>query len=529
MLYIHQLTYNHPNKEELFQAISFTVNNQEKIALVGHNGTGKSTLLKLIAGLLVPTSGQIQVDSQAYYIPQVVGQFNHLSLAEALHIDHQLKALSEILHGDVTTQNLEVLNDDWTIEERALEALRYWELDQFEWSQSMAELSGGQKTKVFLAGLHIHQPKFVLLDEPTNHLDSEARELVYHYISTTSATLIVVSHDRELLNRLNKVIELRSDGVKTYGGNYAFYTTQKDIETSALQMDMNNQEKALKKAKEKARDTLERQQKLDARGKKKQEKAGISTIMMNTLRNQAEKTTAKTKGAHADKIQSLTTDLHRLRDKVASLEEIKVFFDDSTLHTGKLLVHAEHINFGYSANLLWKNPMNFQLLSGDRVALKGKNGAGKTTFVQLVLGELQPSQGTISRHFTSAMYIDQEYSIIQDRQTVIQQAESFNSQALADHEVKIRLNRFLFSKSTWDKPCSTLSGGEKLRLILCCLTIGQHSPDLIILDEPTNNLDLQNTMLLTHAIKNYKGTLLVISHDSVFLKAINCHREIKIE
>ncbi len=529
MLHIHQLAYTHPNKEELFQAISFSLNSQEKIALVGHNGVGKSTLLKLIAGLLVPSSGQIQADSEAYYIPQVVGQFNQLSIAEALHIDHQLKALSEILHGDVTSQNLEVLNDDWTIEERALEALRYWELDQFEWSQSMAELSGGQKTKVFLAGLHIHQPKFVLLDEPTNHLDDEARELVYQYISTTSATLIVVSHDRGLLNKLNKVIELRSDGVKTYGGNYTFYTTQKEVETSALQQDIHSQEKAIKKARDKERDTLERQHKLDARGKKKQEKAGISTIMMNTLRNQAEKTTAKTKGAHADKIQTLTKDLHSLRDKVASLEEIKVFFNDSILHTGKLLVHAQNINFGYSSRLLWKNPISFQLLSGDRVALKGKNGVGKTTFVQLVLGELQPSLGTITRHFTSAIYIDQDYSILLDGQTVIQQAESFNSQALAEHEVKIRLNRFLFSKSTWDKPCSTLSGGEKLRLILCCFTISQHSPDLIILDEPTNNLDLQNTMLLTHAIKSYKGTLLVISHDSDFLKDIDCHREIRIE
>jgi len=200
MLILQNISYTHPSKDLLFSDINLTVNNHEKTALIGNNGAGKSTLLKIIAKELQPSNGQIIVETEPYFIPQIFGQFNHLTIAEALKIDKKLNALKEILNGNTTEENFNLLNDDWTIEDRCNDALQHWQLIDIDLSQKMEALSGGQKTKVFLAGISIHQPELILLDEPSNHLDIASRKLLYGFIQTTKSTLIVVSHDRKLLN-----------------------------------------------------------------------------------------------------------------------------------------------------------------------------------------------------------------------------------------------------------------------------------------------------------------------------------------
>lgn len=528
MLILQNISYTHPNKDVLFSDINLTVNNNEKTALIGNNGVGKSTLLKIIAGELQPSNGQISVETEPYYVPQIFGQFNHLTIAQALQIEDKLNALKEILNGNTSEENFNLLNDDWTIEDRCNEALNYWQLNELNVSQKMEALSGGQKTKVFLAGISIHQPELILLDEPSNHLDIVSRKLLYDFIQTTKSTLIVVSHDRKLLNLLDTVCELSKNGIKVYGGNYDFYAEQKQIENNALSQDIQSKEKALRKAKEKERETLERQQKLDSRGKGKQEKAGVARIMMNTLRNNAENSTSKLKSIHAEKIGGISQDLQELRSSLPDIDKMKFGFDNSALHKGKILFTATDINFGYESKSLWKNNLNFQITSGERIALKGTNGSGKTTLIKLVLGDIEPQTGTIYRADNNAIYIDQDYSLLDNKLKVYEQAEQFNISALQEHEIKIRLNRFLFTKDDWDKPCSALSGGERMRLLLCCLTISSKSPDIIIFDEPTNNLDIQNVEILTTAINEYQGTLIVVSHDETFLEQINIERTIEL-
>lgn len=528
MLILQNISYTHPNKDLLFSDIHLTVNNQEKTALIGNNGVGKSTLLKIIAGELEPTYGQLSINTVPYYVPQIFGQFNHLSIAQALRIEDKLNALKAILNGDTSETNYNLLNDDWTIEERYAEALNYWQLNDIDLSQKMDILSGGQKTKVFLAGISIHQPELVLLDEPSNHLDIASRQLLYDFIHTTRSAVIIVSHDRKLLNLLNSVFELSQHGITAYGGNYDFYKAQKQIENNALSQDIQSKEKALRKAKEKERETLERQQKLDSRGKVKQEKAGVARIMMNTMRNNAENSTSKLKSVHAEKIGGLSQDLQNLRSKVPDIDKMKFGFDNAALHKGKVLFTAKDINFTYNIQPLWPNNLNFQITSGERIALKGKNGSGKTTLIDLVLGNLEPQTGSIYRAENKSVYIDQEYSLLNDQLKVYEQAQQFNTSALQEHEIKIRLNRFLFTKDDWDKPCHALSGGERMRLLLCCLTINSQSPDIIILDEPTNNLDIQNVEILTAAINEYQGTLLVVSHDETFLEQIGIARTIEL-
>lgn len=529
MLILQNISYLHTNKDVLFEEISLNISAHQKVALIGNNGSGKSTLLKIIAQQLSPASGQMTVNAQPYYIPQIFGQYNHLTVAQALRIEDKLNAFYRILEGDVSDKNMQILDDDWTIEERSIQAMAYWDLEDISFNQSLSTLSGGQKTKIFLAGILIHQPQIVLLDEPSNHLDAESRQLLYDWVIATPSTLIVVSHDRKLLNLLDTTYELTSNGIVLYGGNYDFYTGQKQIAEQALKEDILHQEKAVRKAREKERETIERQQKLDARGKKKQEKSGTARIMMNTLRNRAENSTNKLKDVHQEKIGHLSQKLQELRDSTPDIDKIKLDFESSAIHKGKILFSADNINYSYSdPDLLWKEDLSVEIMSGDRIALKGKNGSGKTTLIQIILGNLSPICGKIQNADYRTLYIDQEYSLVQPGLNVYEQAQKFNNSLLQEHEVKIRLNRFLFTKETWDKSCSLLSGGEKMRLLLCCLNLQQQSPDMMILDEPTNNLDIQNIKILTQAIHSYQGTLIVISHDEYFLNEINILHTIQL-
>lgn len=525
MLILQNISYTLPTKDLLFCNIHWAVNNNEKIALIGNNGAGKSTLLKIIAGELSPSSGTKILNAEPYFVPQIFGQYNHLTIAQALKIDQKLIALNKILNGSVSEQAFAALADDWTIEERCNEALRYWQLSNLRLEQTMDTLSGGQKTRVFLAGISIHNPKLLLFDEPSNHLDSANRRLLYNFIQASKSSIIVVSHDRTLLNKLDTMCELSAQGIKVYGGNYDFYSQQKHIETAALNHSIQSHEKALRKAKEKEQETLKRQQKLDNRGKSKQEKAGTARIMMNTLRNNAENSTSKLKSVHAEKIDGISQELHSLRASKSGIDAMQFGFDNSKLHKGKILVSAQNINFAYNTQLLWAENLSFQITSGERIALKGANASGKTTLIQLILGKLEAQTGSIQRASSSAIYIDQDYSLINNSLSVYEQAQTFNNSALLEHEIKIRLNRFLFTKESWNKSCAALSGGERMRLVLCCLTIASQSPDIIILDEPTNNLDIQNIHILTAAINGYCRTLIVVSHDDVFLQQIGIERE----
>ena len=529
MIILQDITYLHPNRDLLFADLNVIINRHDKIALIGNNGAGKSSLLNIMAGNFVLSKGLVKTDSRPYYMPQIFGQFNDYTVARALQIEDKLQSLKEILDGQVTDKNLALLDDDWAIEERCKAAFAHWKLEEVSLSQQMESLSGGQKTKVFLAGIRIHQPEIILLDEPSNHLDTLSRNILYDDIVASRKTLVVVSHDRTLLNLLNVVFELDKRGITIYGGNYDFYALQKGLESETLTQALKNKEKAFRKAKEIEKEAVERQQKLDARGKKKQEKAGVPTIFMNNLRNNAEKSTSRMKGVHAEKTTAISEELSQLRKELPGIDKMKMDFDSSALHKGKILIGAKYLNFGYHDQLLWKEALNFQIKSGERLAIRGRNGSGKTTLINMILGQLHPQSGSMERADVRSIYMDQDYSLIDPGLQVYEQAQQFNSGGLQEHEIKIRLNRFLFTKEDWDKPCKALSGGEKMRLMLCALTISNQAPDIIILDEPTNNLDLQNIEILTAALNEYQGTLLVVSHDEYFLKQINVAHSIDLD
>jgi len=303
---------------------------------------------------------------------------------------------------------------------------------------------------------------------------------------------------------------------------------QKRIETEALKMEVKSLEKDLRQAKDMQRETLERKQKLDTRASKKQEKAGLPRIAMNTFRNKAEKSTSNLKSVHEAKTALIAQALTNLRKATTDISQMKFNFQSSALHDGKTMVEGSEINYRFRDHNLWKESLSFKITSGDRIALTGKNGSGKTILIKLILGQVQPSTGNIRRAPVETIYIDQDYALIDNSITVLEQAQRFNRTGLEEHDVKARLNRFLFSKEYWDRSCATLSGGEKMRLILCSLNIGIQAPDMIILDEPVNNLDIRNISILTAAVNEYDGTLIVVSHDETFLKEVRAQTQINL-
>ena len=559
---IQQINYIHPDKEVLFSDLNFAISKGQKLGLVGNNGCGKSTLLQIIAGQLSPSSGVIVRPDDLYYIPQHFGQYDSLTIAQALQIERKQQALHAILSGDASNENFVILDDDWNIEERSIAALDLWGLGQFTLSYPMNLLSGGEKTRVFLAGMDIHHPSVVLMDEPTNHLDSSGRQRLYDWVEKCRSTLLVVSHDRTLLNLLPEICELEKHQINYYGGNYEFYKEQKTLMQEALQQRIEEKEKALRIARKVARETVERRDKQNVRGEKNNIKKGVPRIVLNALQGKSEKSTSKLNSTHQEKAEKLTSERNQLRSSLSPTATLKTDFNSSSLHTGKILVTAKEINFGYhpnsinshiqmnnEANLadtgnhsspdsndiqdnsdfkqqLWQTPISFQLKSGDRLRIEGANGSGKTTLLKLITGQLQPQEGNLTRMEFTYVYLNQEYSIIDDRNSILEQAYAFNNRNLPEHEIKIILNRYLFPASEWDKSCRKLSGGEKMRLAFCCLMISNNTPDMFILDEPTNNLDIQSIEIITATIKNYTGTVIAISHDDYFIQEIGIEQRI---
>ena len=497
------VNYRYTNRQPLFEPVNLSVLPGEKISIVGNNGTGKSTLLRLIAGELAPSCGSIGRSVSPYYVPQQT-DIRSESVGRTLGVAEKLDALRAICDGSANPDHYDTLADDWDIESRCRSALDAWGLPHVELTASTDSLSGGEKTRLSLAGLTIHRPAIVLLDEPTNHLDRTGRDRLYDYIRTCKATLIVVSHDTYLLNLLDRTCELSKKGLKTYGGNYNFYREQKRIEDSALEQRIDSEQAALRLARKKAQEIAERQQKRFNQGERNKDR--LPRILRKGAKDRGETTISKLREKHSDIVGLNEKRLNDLRRQRGTACRFKIDFDDALLHNGKLLIAADGVNFGYDRERpLWRMPLDLEIRSGERIRLTGNNGSGKTTLVRLLTGELFPTAGEIRRTDFSYVCLDQEYSLVDTPQTVLELAQKYNRSNLCDHEIKMRLKRALFAADTWDTSCNALSGGEKMRLCLCCLMISNHVPDLFILDEPTNNLDLSSLAVLADTIGDYRS------------------------
>lgn len=510
--------------KKIFSNISFSIGN-EKIGLVGSNGIGKSTLIRLLVGQLQPQSGTIIINGTFGYLPQQFHAHQEDSIAHILGVDQKLSALERIQAGTGTSDDFECIGDDWVVRERVNALLSKLNLGHLDISRVIKTLSGGETTRVFLASLLVNNPDLLILDEPTNNLDYESRCALYDVIKSFSGGILVVSHDRKLLFFMDEIIELTSLGIKTYGGNYTDYVAQKRIEQEALEQDIIDAQKQINKTKKTIQQSKERYEKRLSGGKKESLKGGQPKLFLGFFKEHAEQTKSKLEASTDKQLGSARERLQNAKAKLEQKELMDFDLEATRVHNSKLVLDIQNLTFAYPHSKPIVKDFTLTLVGPKRIALSGPNGSGKTTLLKLIMQDIQPTSGTIKIGVEHRVYLDQKLSILNNEETILENFKRLNP-TVKETDCRLRLAAFLFAHDDALKHVGSLSGGEKMRAALACILMGETPPQLIILDEPTNNMDLDSITSMEQALQNYQGALIVVSHDDVFLENIEAEDRI---
>lgn len=515
-----QLGFAWPDGTPVLEDFDLTVSNG-RTGLIGLNGSGKSTLLKLLAGHLTPTAGRITLAGELGYLPQDAALDTRLRVDQALGIDHIRTALHAIENGDVREDNFTVVGDDWDVEERARATLDQLGLTGIGLDRTIGELSGGESVLLQLAALLLRRPDVLLLDEPTNNLDQLARERLHDAVSSWSGALIVVSHDRRLLARVDRIADLRGGEIHWYGGNYAAYEQALAAEQEAAERTVRTAEADVRRQQ---RELADAQVKLARRvryGNKMHATKREPKIVMNARKREAQVSAGKHRALHTERLQEARERLDDAAEALRDDDTIRIDLPHTAPPPGRTVLTLDDLRtrHGLHADLEIRGP--------ERIALTGRNGSGKTTLLRTVAGQLPPAHGTAQVH-VPFRFLPQRLDVLDDTRTVAQNVARFAPEA-TDNHIRARLARFLFKGARADQPAGTLSGGERFRASLAALMLAEPAPQLLLLDEPTNNLDMASVRRLVTALESYQGALLVVSHDPAFLDDIGVTRRLAVE
>ena len=494
-----------------------------RTGLVGVNGSGKSTLLKLVAGELTPVDGVVRVAGEVGYLPQNVTLDTALKVDEALGIADKRAALHAIEAGDVAEEHFETVGDDWDVEERALATLGELGLGHVELDRTIGEVSGGESVLLRLAALLLRRPDVLLLDEPTNNLDLYARRRLYTAVESWPGVMVVVSHDRELLDLVDQIADLRSGEIAWYGGNYSAYEEALATEQEAAERMVRVAEADLKKQK---RELVDAQVKLARRkryGQKMWDQKREPKIVMGARKRAAQESAGKHRIMHEEKLAEAKERLDDAVDAVRDDDEIRVDLQYTAVPPGRGVLTLRDLELVYGARVAG----GLDLHGPERIALIGRNGSGKTTLLRTVAGELEPVAGEATVH-VPLRFLPQRLDVLDDELSVAENVARFAPGA-TNNRIRARLARFLFRGARADQLAATLSGGERFRAALAALMLAEPAPQLLMLDEPTNNLDMASVRQLTTALESYEGALIVASHDLPFLESIGITRWLMVE
>jgi len=515
---LSNLSWSTPEGRPLFSHLTLAFE-AERTGLVGRNGVGKSTLLKLITGELQPLAGDISVSGSVGAMKQIVQIAADETVANLFGVSGALSILRRAENGEATME--ELADADWTLEDRMRASLELLGLAVTA-ETLLSSLSGGQRTRAGLAALIFTQPDFIVLDEPTNNLDREGRQAVIDFLSTWRGGVLVVSHDRELLDTMDCIVELTSLGANRYGGNWSDYREAKALELSAIEQDMSEAEKQLNDIARKAQARSEAKARKDSTGKQKAAKGDQPRILLGAMKGRSESTSGGYARLTERRQTEATAALETARRRKEILQPLVVTLASTGLPASKMVLQMENVTAGYQPEAAVLRDVSFTITGPERIAITGKNGAGKSTLLSLVTGALKPWAGQV-RVFTPWVMLDQQVSLMDSATSILDNFRRLNPNS-DDNQRRAALARFMFRADAALQIAGSLSGGQLLRAGLACTLGGSSPPPLLVLDEPTNHLDVEAIEALEAGLRAYDGALLVVSHDEVFLEAIGINR-----
>ncbi|MGX2993580.1 ABC-F family ATP-binding cassette domain-containing protein [Streptomyces sp. JNUCC 64] len=516
-LTLSSVTFGWPDGTPVFDGLStaFTIG---RTGLVGLNGSGKSTLLKLIAGQLSPTRGTVRATGEIGYLPQDATLDTGARVDEILGIARTRAALLAIEAGDPAEEHFTAVGDDWDVEERALATLGQLGLGHLTLDRTVGEVSGGESVLLRLAALLLARPAVLLLDEPTNNLDLHARRRLYTAVRAWTGVLVVVSHDRELLGQVDRIADLRDGGLLWYGGDFEAYEAALAVAQEAAERMVRVAETDLRRQKRELADAHVKLARRKRYGQKMWDTKREPKVVMGERKRTAQVQAGKHRIMHEERLAGAKERLDEASGAVRDDDEIRVDLPYTAVPPGRTVLTLRELELRYGSRV----PGELWVRGPERIALVGRNGAGKSTLLRTIAGELAPAGGTATAH-VPLRYLPQRVDLLDEDASVAENVARFAPEATRTL-IRTRLARFLFRGDRADQPVSTLSGGERFRAALAALMLGEPAPQLLMLDEPTNNLDLASVRQLTSALESYEGAMIVASHDPPFLRSLGITR-----